>query len=59
MNDLAPIVQMIPVNQINVLNPRSRNKVAFQGIVAVWYSTNRLWMYSTASYSLDTGADSR
>ncbi|MGA3318788.1 MAG: plasmid partitioning protein RepB C-terminal domain-containing protein [Candidatus Korobacteraceae bacterium] len=34
MNDLAPIVQMIPVNQINVLNPRSRNKVAFQGIVA-------------------------
>jgi ParB family chromosome partitioning protein len=34
MNDLAPIVQMIPVNQINVLNPRSRNKVTFQGIVA-------------------------
>ena len=34
MNDTAPIVQMIPVDQINVLNPRSRNKVAFQGIVA-------------------------
>jgi ParB family chromosome partitioning protein len=34
MNDTAPIVQMIPVNQINILNPRSRNKAAFQGIVA-------------------------
>jgi ParB family chromosome partitioning protein len=34
MNDTAPIVQMIPVDQINVLNPRSRNRVAFQGIVA-------------------------
>ena len=34
MNDAAPVVQMIPVNQINILNPRSRNKVAFQGIVA-------------------------
>jgi len=34
MNDTAPVVQMIPVNQINILNPRSRNKVAFQGIVA-------------------------
>lgn len=34
MNDTAPIVQMIPVNQINVLNPRSRNKVVFQSIVS-------------------------
>jgi ParB family chromosome partitioning protein len=34
MNDTAPMVQMIPVNQINVLNPRSRNKVVFQGIVS-------------------------
>ena len=34
MNDTAPIVQMIPIDQINVLNPRSRNKVVFQGIVA-------------------------
>src|SRR5882672_4850428 len=33
MNDTGPIVQMIPVDQINVLNPRSRNKVVFQGIV--------------------------
>ncbi len=34
MNDTAPVVQMIPVNQINILNPRSRNKVAFQGMIA-------------------------
>jgi ParB family transcriptional regulator, chromosome partitioning protein len=34
MNDTAPIVQMIPVDQINVLNPRSRNRVVFQGIVS-------------------------
>jgi ParB family transcriptional regulator, chromosome partitioning protein len=34
MSDAAPIVQMIPVDQINVLNPRSRNKVTFQGIVS-------------------------
>ena len=34
MIDTAPIVQMIPVDQINVLNPRSRNKVVFDGIVA-------------------------
>src|SRR5260370_9540190 len=27
-------IQMIPVEQINVLNPRSRNKVVFQGIVS-------------------------
>ena len=33
MNESAPVVQMIPVNQINVLNPRSRNKIVFQGIV--------------------------
>ena len=33
MNDTAPVVQMIPIDQINVLNPRSRNKVAFQGMV--------------------------
>ena len=34
MNDAAPIVQMIPIDQINVLNPRSRNRVIFQGIVS-------------------------
>jgi ParB family chromosome partitioning protein len=34
MNETAPIVQMIPVNQINVLNPRSRNKFIFQSIVS-------------------------
>lgn len=34
MNDSAPVVQMIPVNQINILNPRSRNKIVFQSIVA-------------------------
>ncbi len=34
MNESAPVVQMIPVNQINVLNPRSRNKVVFQSIVS-------------------------
>jgi ParB family chromosome partitioning protein len=34
MNNTPPIVQMIPVDQINVLNPRSRNKVAFRSIVS-------------------------
>jgi ParB family chromosome partitioning protein len=34
MTDAVPMVQMIPVNQINVLNPRSRNKIVFQGIVS-------------------------
>ncbi len=34
MNEKAPDVQMIPIEQINVLNPRSRNKVVFQGIVS-------------------------
>jgi ParB family transcriptional regulator, chromosome partitioning protein len=34
MNETAPVVQMIPIDQINVLNPRSRNKVVFQGIVS-------------------------
>jgi ParB family transcriptional regulator, chromosome partitioning protein len=33
MNEAAPIAQMIPINEIYVLNPRSRNKVVFQGIV--------------------------
>ena len=33
MNDSAPVVQMIPVDQINILNPRSRNKFVFQSIV--------------------------
>jgi ParB family transcriptional regulator, chromosome partitioning protein len=28
------LVQMIPVNEINILNPRSRNKIAFQTIVS-------------------------
>jgi len=34
MTDTAPLVQMIPIGQINVLNPRSRNRVVFQGIVS-------------------------
>ena len=34
MNNTAPIVEMIPVDQINVLNPRSRNKIVFQTIVS-------------------------
>jgi ParB family chromosome partitioning protein len=34
MNEKAPDVQMIPIDQINVLNPRSRNKLVFQGIVS-------------------------
>jgi ParB family chromosome partitioning protein len=34
MTDTALLVQMIPVDQINVLNPRSRNKIVFQGIVS-------------------------
>jgi ParB family transcriptional regulator, chromosome partitioning protein len=34
MNDTAPVVQMIPIDQINILNPRSRNKIVFQSIVS-------------------------
>ena len=34
MTETAPKVQMIPINQINILNPRSRNKLVFQGIVS-------------------------
>lgn len=34
MNENAPEVKMIPIEQINVLNPRSRNKLIFQGIVS-------------------------
>jgi ParB family chromosome partitioning protein len=34
MNEPDPNVQMIPIDQINVLNPRSRNKIVFQGIVS-------------------------
>src|ERR1700674_722280 len=34
MNHTALMVQMIPIDQINVLNPRSRNKIVFQSIVS-------------------------
>ena len=34
MSDSALIVQMIPIDQISVLNPRSRNRIVFQGIVS-------------------------
>lgn len=34
MNNTGLVVQMIPVDQINVLNPRSRNKLVFQSIVS-------------------------
>lgn len=33
MNETAPLVQLIPIDSINVLNPRSRNKYVFDGIV--------------------------
>src|SRR2546427_6694424 len=34
MNDEVPTIQMIPINQIKILNPRSRNKIVFQSIVS-------------------------
>src|SRR5215470_14780466 len=34
MSDTAPIVKMIPVDQINILNPRSRNQGTFNSIVS-------------------------
>ena len=34
MTETAPTVRMIPINQINVLNPRSRNPLIFQSIVS-------------------------
>jgi ParB family chromosome partitioning protein len=34
MTEMVPMVQMIPIDQVNVLNPRSRNKVIFQSIVS-------------------------
>jgi ParB family chromosome partitioning protein len=33
MNDPAPVVQMIPIDQINIINPRSRNQIVFRSIV--------------------------
>lgn len=34
MTDVAPLVQMVPTSQINILNPRSRNNAVFQTIVS-------------------------
>jgi ParB family transcriptional regulator, chromosome partitioning protein len=34
MTETGPVVQMIPIDQIHVLNPRSRNKFTFQAIVS-------------------------
>jgi ParB family transcriptional regulator, chromosome partitioning protein len=34
MTEIAPTVTLIPVNQINVLNPRSRNMLVFRSIVS-------------------------
>ncbi len=34
MNQAGPTVQMVPIDQINFLNPRSRNKPVFQSIVS-------------------------
>ncbi len=34
MNSTDPDVQMIPIDQISILNPRSRNKIVFQSIVS-------------------------
>src|SRR2546427_3767854 len=33
-SETAPIIRIIPINQINVLNPRSRNKIVFGSIVS-------------------------
>jgi ParB family chromosome partitioning protein len=34
MNNSTLTVEMIPINQINILNPRSRSKIVFQSIVS-------------------------
>lgn len=34
MSDTNLLVQMIPTNQVNILNPRTRNKAVFQSIVS-------------------------
>lgn len=34
MTEVAPNVQMIPIAQINILNPRTRNKATFQDILS-------------------------
>jgi ParB family chromosome partitioning protein len=34
MTEAAPSAQMIPIAQINILNPRSRNRATFQDIVS-------------------------
>ncbi len=34
MNSTAPIVQMIPIREINVLNPRNRSKITFNNIIS-------------------------
>ncbi|MCL4850296.1 MAG: ParB N-terminal domain-containing protein [Bryobacteraceae bacterium] len=34
MSEAAPIVELIPIDEISVLNPRSRNKIVFQSIVS-------------------------
>ena len=34
MNPTDPDVQMIPIDQISILNPRTRNKMVFQSIVS-------------------------
>jgi hypothetical protein len=34
MTEAAPTVHMIPIEQIHILNPRSRNKATFQDIMS-------------------------
>src|SRR5215475_850396 len=34
MSEAELKVEMVPVNQIHILNPRTRNKLVFQGIVS-------------------------
>jgi ParB family chromosome partitioning protein len=34
MSEGAPKIQMIPISQIKILNPRNRNKIVFQGMVS-------------------------
>ncbi len=34
MSETAPTVVMIPINEINVVNPRSRDNVVFKGIIS-------------------------
>ena len=34
MTETAPVIEMVPINQIHILNPRSRKRLVFEGIVS-------------------------